>query len=173
MRKSRWKKDASTDSQDMSLNIASMADIFVVILVFLLKTVSGDGAGVQPSAPLTLPVGKGGDPMIEALKLEIAPQIVLIDGKPAVNLHDFQVQDQELEGPLKIKPLISALNEAKGRQLASTNLSKTPDGKKLEALKLTVMIDQNTPYSLIKQVLASSAGVGYSNFKLVVMKEAD
>jgi len=173
MKKSRWKKPADETSQDMSLNIASMADIFVVLLVFLLKSAAGSGAGVQPSAPLTLPTGKGGDEMIEALRLEIASSIIMVDSKPAVELNNFQLKPNDLESEIKITPLITKLNEAKSRQLASINFNKTEDGKKLEALKLTVMIDQDTPYSLIKQVLASSAGVGYSSFKLVVLKEQE
>lgn len=163
------KKAQAEESQDMSLNIASMADIFVVLLVFLLKTVSGAGAGVAPQSAITLPIGRGGGEMIEALRLEISPDVVLVDGKPAVTMKNFQLASRDSTDGAKIAPLIDALKIARGRQLASVS-EPGPDGKKVDP-KITVMIDQLAPYSLIKSILASAATVGYSNFKLVVLKE--
>lgn len=168
-KKGLYKKAQNEESQDMSLNIASMADIFVVLLVFLLKTVSGAGAGVAPQSAITLPTGRGGAEIIEALRLEISADVVLVDGKPVIAMKNFHVDPKDQPDGFKISPLVESLKISRGRQLASVS-EPGPDGKKADP-KVTVMIDQLAPYSLIKSILASAATVGYSNFKLVVLKE--
>ena len=54
-------------SEEMSLQITSMADIFVIILVFLLKSYATSSVNVNPMAGMSLPEAHAGDAPIEAL----------------------------------------------------------------------------------------------------------
>lgn len=152
--------------EDMSLNITAMADIFVVILVFLLKGYSTSVMNITPSAGLSLPSAFAEEQNIEALKVEIAETGVSIEGKPAVALthYDFNSVDRLPNGALK--PLAAAFETERKRQLI---IAKSNSDVEIDA-RVMVIADQHVPYVTIKAVLASAAVHGYTDFKLVVAK---
>jgi biopolymer transport protein ExbD len=152
--------------EDMSLNITAMADIFVVILVFLLKGFSSGAMSITPSAGLTLPNAFAEEQSVEALKLEIAEGAVSVEGQPAVALKEFAWTPDERQGNGTLKSLSAALEKARQRQLL---IAKANSDVKVDA-RVLVIADQRAPYSTLKAVLASAAVHGYTDFKLVVAK---
>src|SRR5262249_7431551 len=86
--------------EDMALQITSMADIFTIILVFLLQRYSIGLTTIAPSKDTVLPEAKANDEMKETLKLEIASDSILVDAKPAVQLTNFNFNgtDQIVNG---------------------------------------------------------------------------
>lgn len=153
-------------SDEMSLQITSMADIFTILLVFLLKSFSTSSVDLTPSAGITLPTGAGEATHYEALKVEIGPTGVVLENAPAVALKDFAWASGELETNGSLRALNAALEKARKRQLliAEKNSSVKIDSKVL------IVADQKTPYSTIKAVLASLAVNGFTDFKLAVVK---
>lgn len=151
---------------DVSLNITAMADIFTVLLVFLLKGYATGAVNVNPSAGLLLPEARAEVPSIEALKLEISTDGVQVEGKPVTTLKNFQVPSEELQGNGVIKSLGAALDLERKRQLL---IAKSNSDVKVDS-KIMVIADQRTPYSTIKSVLASAAVHGFTDFKLAVVQ---
>ncbi len=84
-----WKRKRVQQSDEMALQITSMADIFVILLVFLLKSYSSSSMALQPSAGIQLPSGNPGDVNIEALKVEIADGSILVEGQAVAKLNGF------------------------------------------------------------------------------------
>lgn len=141
--------------EQMELQITSMADIFVIILVFLLKSYSVEGLPYEPSVALNPPVAKGRVEKTEALKVEIAKDAVALGGKPVASMSAYKFGKLDEEGASTI--LRSALAKAKPTALAG------PKGS-----KLIVVADQGAPYETIKAVLASAASEGYLDIQLAV-----
>jgi biopolymer transport protein ExbD len=144
-------------NNDMVLQITSMADIFTILLVFLLKSFSTGASNITPASSLRLPESKKANPIADTLKLEISPKTILVDEKPVIALNQFQFEPLELENDGTPK----ALNEALKHQSSKNTLQKYP--------QMLILADQSTPYSTLKRVLASASGHGFVDYKLVVV----
>lgn len=167
-RKNRFTQ-APSKKQDVSLQITSMADIFTILLVFLLKSYSSSEATVSPVSQLTLPQTKAGSPPIETLRLEISSDSVHVGGKRVVPLQDFRFSPNEIAD---LGQLTDAIGLERGRQLASVNVMQIEgaDLKNKMDTRVTIMVDQKVPYQTLKKVMAVAAHQGFTDFKLAVVK---
>ncbi len=152
-------------SGELSLNITAMADIFMLILVFLLKGYTSGALGVSPSADVKLPAAFASKEHLEALKVEISKTAVQIEGKAAASLAEFKFAAGDVVENGVSKSLDGVFKVERQRQMliAKANEDVKPDAR------LIVMADKGTPYSTIKSVLASAAVNGYTDFKLAVI----
>lgn len=162
-KKSLFKKRHQTE--DMSLQITSLADIFVIILVFLLKSYS-TGATMSPAKGLLMPEAQAAEASIDALKIEIAEAGISVEGQPVAPLKSFRFESGELQGNGSSKTLSKALERERQKQLL---IAKGNSDVKVDP-KIVVISDQRVPYATIKSVLASAALNGYTDFKLAVVK---
>jgi biopolymer transport protein ExbD len=166
-KKSPLFKKRPLPSDEMALQITSMADIFTILLVFLLKSYATSALNVAPGAGLTLPSAQASETSFEALKVEISADSVNIEGKPAVVLKSFQFPTDDLQTNGASKNLNAVLEKERQRELL---IAKANSDVKVDP-KILVIADQKTPYSTIKSVLASAALNGYTDFKLAVVKD--
>ena len=158
--------------QDVSLQITSMADIFTILLVFLLKSYASGEAAVPPSSAIVLPTAKGSAPIAETLRMEISSDAVLVGGKRVVSLRNFRLDG---EAAAELQTLKAAIGQERGRQLASTGVTGTnpEEGGGLHSkldTRVTMLIDQKVPYQTLKKIMVAAAAQGYTDFKLAVVK---
>ena len=154
-------------SGEMSLNITAMADVFTVLLVFLLVGLSSGAVTIVPSAGITLPFASTEPVQIEALKLEISKSTVQVESKPVATLENYRYAAGDLAPDGTLKSLIDAIKIERQRQLALA--AANPDIK-LDS-RVVLIADEKTPYSTIKAVLASAAVQGFTDFKLAVINK--
>jgi biopolymer transport protein ExbD len=154
-------------TEEMTIQITSMADIFTIILVFLLKSYSTSSIQISPSPGLQLPLAQAGEAQVEALKIEISENTVQVENQPISTLKRFRFPAQDLQANGSSISLGASLALQKKRQLliAQSNSDVKADAKVL------VLADQRTPYQTIKSVLASAATYGFTDVKLVVAKK--
>jgi len=157
-------------NEDMSLQITSMADIFTIILVFLLKSYSTGVSNVSPSQGVLLPEAKAQPQMKDALKVEILKDSVLVDQKPAVGLKNFAFTDAAPKAT-------SATGEtgATGGDV-SAEISKAlmaqrknMTGNEIDS-HLLLLADQRTPYATLRRVMNSAASAGFVDLQLAVVQ---
>jgi biopolymer transport protein ExbD len=153
-------------SEDMALQITSMADIFTIILVFLLKSYATSAVNVTPSSGMKLPEAAGSEAQIEALKVEVSENAVQVEGQAVAKLNQFKFESKDLAQNGASKTLEDALEKERQRQLL---IAKANSDVKVDP-KILIIADQRAPYSTIKSVLASAALHGYTDFKLAVVK---
>jgi len=153
-------------SDEMTLQITSMADIFTILLVFLLKSYATSAVNVTPSQSLTLPQAGGGDTPVEALKLEVTATAIQVEGQPVLTLEKYRFAGGEVAPNGSSKTLAKALERERQRQLL---IAKANSDVKVDS-KILVVADQHVPYATLKSVLASAALNGYTDFKLAVVK---
>jgi biopolymer transport protein ExbD len=154
-------------SEEMSLQITSMADIFTIILVFLLKSYATGAENLAPSKGTTLPEAFASQASVEALRVEISEKAVLVEGQPVATLQAFGFDKSDVQQSTGAsKALTSALERERKRQLliAQSNTDVKVDPK------IVVISDQRAPYATVKSVLASAALTGYTDFKLAVAR---
>ncbi len=151
------KANTHKESGEMSLQITSMADIFTILLVFLLKGVASDAIQINPSNGTQLPMGIHTTPLAEtALQLEISKTGILVE-----------------------KEFVSAIDEANSTLPAlQQRLSKERERQKIIAQanntvkvdpRVIVISDQSIPFANIKPILRTLASQGYSEIKFAVV----
>ena len=144
----------------MALQITSMADIFMILLVFLLKSYSTSLSNIAPTAHLALPeVVKASGVPKDTLKIEVAKDTVIIDDKPVLALNNFEFSAEEQAGIAGGSPTITRILNEQRKKLPNANMDSA----------LVVMADQGTPYSTLKRVVASAAGSGFVDLQLLVV----
>jgi biopolymer transport protein ExbD len=159
--------EVSAGSQDMSLNITAMADIFTIILVFMLKSFGGGGVGSPPLSGLTLPTSdKGEAPTAEMIKLEISRGGVLVEGRQVARLENYRFAAEDLDEdgtsrPLKIAFALERARSTPGRKVATDDPTRA---------RMMVYMDRDVPYATVRKALASAAQAGFAKFRLVVQR---
>ncbi|HLD98639.1 MAG TPA: biopolymer transporter ExbD [Bdellovibrionota bacterium] len=168
MRSKVLKRFLSSDDQkeEMALQITSMADIFTIILIFLLKTFATGITTITPSQGMVLPqvVRMNQSQMKEAVKIEILPETILLDTKPVLRVHNFEIAPEQLaeSKTALVNPVSFTIIEAlvKVRTTAAAGHSTT---------HVVVLAHEDAPYSTVRTVMNSAASAGYGDLQLVVV----
>jgi biopolymer transport protein ExbD len=159
-KKSLLGKKKKKKPSDFALQITSMADIFMILLVFLLKSYATSITNIAPSAHISLPeIDQAQGIPKDSLKIEVGKDGVIIDDQQVLTLQNYQFNTDE-QGPGETSPTITKILNAERK--------KTPDANNDSAL--VVMADEGTPYSTIKRVVASAAGAGFVDLQLLVVQ---
>lgn len=153
-------------SPDMALQITAMADIFVILLVFLLKSFNSGVMTLNPSKGVQLPMAMGEEAYVEALKVEISESAILVENTPVTILKSFNFDQDKPQANGTLTSLSQAIKQYRERQLL---IAQANSDVKVDP-KILIVADQRAPYATIKAVLASAAIHGYTDFKLAVSK---
>lgn len=144
-----------------------MVDMFVILLVFLLKSYSTSPVNITPHGDLTLPNSTASKDPVDALKLVVSKAGIFVDDQKIVEMTDGQLKQGDVEA--NDTQFISALYKAldghaqKSRMIASENSELQFDGK------VIMQADRSLPYDLLRKVMYTSMLAGYSDVKLAVM----
>jgi len=150
------KHKAPKESGQMSLQITSMADIFTILLVFLLKGIASDALTISPSNGTRLPAGLNTTALSEpALQVELSEKGILIEKEFVADYKGFE------------KPFDERLSKEREKQKL---IAKSNDTVKDDA-RAILLSDRNVPFSTMKTVLRMLAKNGYSEVKFGVIKE--
>ncbi len=158
------KKPAGTE--EMSLQITSMADIFIILLVFLLKSYATGAISPTSAKGMLLADAQASDVAVDALKLEVTENAVLVEGQAVMPLQGFAFDPKDVQANGTSRQLSAAMEIQRKRQML---IAKGNSDVKIDP-KVIVIADKRVPYGTLKTVLASAAVHGYTDFKLAVVK---
>jgi len=149
------------------IQVTSMVDMFVILLVFLLKSYSTSPVNITPNDKLTLPASTSAKDPQDVLKLVVSKVGIFVEDKKVVDLKEgaLDVKDVDQSDTQFIRSLYSALDEAakKSRNIASLNSEVEFDGK------VIMQADRTLPYELLRKVMYTSMMAGYSDVKIAVV----
>ena len=150
--------------EEAKLNITSMMDMFTIILVFLLKNFSTEGAIVTPANNLTLPHSSVEKRAKEALGVKISRNGITVEDK-------LVLDETEYGKLLKQKEfMISLLHEALVNYAEEAKKMATISGKDFSA-EITIQGDVEIPYSVLTRVMYTCGQAGYPNMNLFVYRK--
>ncbi len=156
------KKDRS--SEELELQITSLADVLIVVLIFLIKSISTDLQDMEAiNVPqgVRLPTVHAADVGKDGLRVEVTESSVNVGGTAATALRSYRFHSDDLNRDLEQGGTSKALS-AVMQKLSHDSAFKDKD--------VWVVADSRAPYRTIQTVLASAAVNGFSNFKLAVIK---
>ena len=149
------------------IQITSMVDMFVILLVFLLKSYSTSPVTINPSADLTLPASTSTKDPVDALKLVVSKKGIFVDDKKIVDITqgNVDIKDVDASDTNFIRALYEALDAQaqKSKNIAKQNETVEFDGK------VVMQADRDLSYRLLRKVMYTSMMAGYSDVKIAVM----
>ncbi|MFL5813516.1 MAG: ExbD/TolR family protein [Bdellovibrionia bacterium] len=168
------------------LQLTSMMDVLVIIVVFLLKSYSASLNNFTSVPGIKLPISKSQDTPFESLAVIITPEAMTFENERILDFvqtaaaagsseagYAFKPTDLD-EGTRRIVPLYDALTKAreKAEILRSKSKARDDQGKPLpfEGV-LAIQADKRVQYDTIRKIMYTAAAAGYKTFRFLAMKK--
>lgn len=171
--------------EPFELQITSMMDILIIILVFLLKSYQTSTHSFSTLPGMQLPVSKSEDIPYDALHLIITPEALTFDNNRILEFvptadsvgtpeptYSFKKEDLDERG-LRIVPLFDALVKAKEQAevLRAKSAARDAEGKPLPFDGvLAIQADKRVSYEILRRVMYTAGAAGYTKFRFLAMK---
>lgn len=162
----RMLKNAQT-SKPVTLQLTAMVDMFTILVVFLLKSMSVTAIKLPPDE-LRLPTAFTGDEPKEALLIQIAPAFITVNDKKVAILENGKIKATDIAKddlymiPALEKELLAEAEKSKEIQKKTNSLVQ---------FKGTVFIQahKDLDYGLLKKVFYTSSVAGYGDLRLATI----
>lgn len=170
-------------SKAFGLQMTSLMDVLIIIVIFLLKSYGLSQMQVPQTDKLELPVSKAVETFGEGIVLIISKDQITIDSEAVLQFEgDYKENKFTLPANVVdnssanrgIMPVYDALKKKKDD--FETLASRAPQPQEAEKKwkgDLLVQADKQAPYSLIRQVMFTAGMAGYRTFRLTVEKQAE
>lgn len=150
------------------LNITPMMDMMTILLVFLLKQFSVQASAASTTEGLVLPSSSIEQQRDIAVNITVTQSAVLVEGDAVTTVRagavDPSVKRDGANG-YYITPLVDVLTKHANRLKKIAAMGGTAfDGTAM------ILVDKNTPYRLLTEVLYSAGQAEFKNYHLVVIK---
>jgi len=142
------------------LNLTSLMDVFTILVFFLLVN-SATTEVLQQPKQITLP-----DSVVEAKPREtvvifVGREDVLVQGVPVARIADIEATDSP-----EIEPISARLAELSASVIGVSTQAVA------ESQEVTVLADKSVPFSVVKKIMATCTGQGYTRVSLAVVQKA-
>ncbi len=151
-------------AEEAKLNITSMMDMFTIILVFLLKNFSTEGAIVTPADNLTLPESTVEKRAKESLSVKVAKTSIVVENNLVIDEKAYAELSRQKE--FLITPLYELLLKYSEEARKMSKIS----GKEFSG-EITIQGDVEIPYNILTRVMYTCGQAGYPNMNLFVYRQ--
>lgn len=148
------------------IQITSMVDMFVILLVFLLKSYSTSPVNITPKEGLRLPESTSNVDPVDVVKLIVSRDAVFVEDEKVIDLSEGKLNAVDLDksDDQFIRKLYEALDQhaEKAKAISELNEEFVFDGK------ILLQADRDLNYDVLKRVMYTSMMAGYADVKLAV-----
>ena len=141
------------------MNLTSLMDVFTILVFFLLVN-SGSVEVLDAPKEVQLPESKVEAKPRETVVIFVGKEEVLVQGTPVARIADIQAMTDE-----RIEPIGVRLAELKGSVIGLSTQAVA------ESQEVTVLADKSVPFSVLKKIMASCTGQGYTRVSLAVVQK--
>jgi len=154
------KSKKNLGKEEGTLNLNSMMDMMTIILLFLLKSFSTEGALVTPSEQLRLPVSIQGEHPKKQVTVSIAKDVLMVNDQPLMEIKNINPEQ------MMISPLAAKLAEyaAKERDL------EVEVGKEFTH-EVIIEGDQKIHFDILLKVMFTCSKSDFYKMRLLTIKK--
>jgi len=156
-------------SGNFKIQITSMVDMFIILLVFLLKSYSTSPVNITPNAQLRLPSSTSAVDPVDVLKIVVSKKAIFVEDNKVADITDSHIDQASIDktDPQFIRPLYEELDKKaqKAKDISKVNDTVAFDGK------VMMQVDKALPYSVLQQIMYTSMLAGYYDVKFAVMSK--
>jgi biopolymer transport protein ExbD len=140
------------------INLTALMDVFT-ILVFFLLVHSGQSETLDTPKQIQLPESAVESKPRETVVIFVSPEEVVVQGEPVISMADL------LGSQGRIEPISARLAALRGAVIGrSTQVVAASQ-------EVTVLADKSIPFDVIRRVLSTCTGEGYTNISLAVVQK--
>jgi len=148
------------------IQITSMVDMFVILLVFLLKTYSTSPVNITPKEGLRLPESSSLTDPVDVVKMVVSRDGIYVEDKKVLDLDKGKLlaNAADANDPTFLRPLFEELDK---RAKLAKDISKVNDSFEFDG-KVLMQADRDLEYEVLQKVMYTSMMAGYADVKLAV-----
>ena len=151
--------------EPIDVDITSLLDILVILLVFLLKSYNSSGVTLTIPKGITLPNSESSTLNNAGVMIQVSKDKIWVDTETILDSENAPKNIYD-HGGLRIIPLFNELVKKKEH---IKNISKqAPQAKPFSGIA-NLIIDKSLKYSYVKKIMYTCAAAGYKEYKFVVM----
>ena len=169
MKKQIRKRVRRKKTKAMDIDITSLLDILVVILIFLLKSYSSSTVIINVPDEINLPRSNSQSINQEGVTLQVSSNRIFVDDTEVASL-DNPKGMFESGNPLTIIPLY---NELVRKREDTQNLAKTIEGASPFSGMVNLVMDKSVKYDFLRKLMFTCGEAGFVKFKFVVLSNAE
>lgn len=161
----------SSDSGDsLSLNLMPMLDIFSILITFLLMSYSTDPVSYDTNAGMELPESNTLAALDETPAIVVTKTAILVNDKQVATIQGGDVpESQRSQGAIfpvfkELEKLAEANKRILGRKLS--------DLEKAKISTLTMEMDQEHRFKLMKRIMLAAQQAEFITFKMMVARQS-
>lgn len=183
--RTRLRRKNKQRSMAFKLQLTSLMDILIILVVFLLKSYALSDMSVVREDKIEVPVTSAKAVFGEGWHLIVSREKIIFDNEEVLTFigdpeeRKFELPEEVQNDPKRqeygLRPLYDALYKAKEDwetlKLRAGDVAKE-DEKKWKG-ELLVQADRDAPYDLLRKVMFTAGMAGYKKFRLVLEKRAE
>jgi len=189
----RFRRGRKKIHKDFELQLTSMLDILVIILVFLLKSYTTSTNSMASIKGMELPVSKSLESPQDTIHLMVTPQAIFISGltdskpeytKPVVEfkqtaeslnsaLPSYEFKKEDLKDGV-ISPLYTILDQAAldAKNLRLSSSFRDQDNNPLPFNgTLAIQADKRVKYDILRRIMFTAGQAGFGTIRLLARQE--
>ena len=147
------------------LDITSLLDILVIMLVFLLQSTNSTGIIMTVPKGVELPSSLSATPNNEGIVVQVSPTTIWVEDKEILNI-DEDIKSKIDQGGRRLIPLFNEL--VKRKETIKLAQRSSPQAKEFGGV-VNLIVDKTIKYSFVKKLLYTCAEAGFKEYKFVVM----
>lgn len=157
------------NSEEITLNIMPLLDIFSILILFLLMNFSTEPAQVDLKDGVQLPESKIEVALDDVPRVVVGTSYITVGDKKILDFPTGQIPTEKLQKGM-IEPLYQELKQLH-EELTHKIKEIDPSFSSIKSPSLVLEVDKSVKFRLIKQVMLSAQQADFIEFKLMVSKE--
>lgn len=150
----------------IDLDITSLLDILVILLVFLLKSYSSSGQVINVPKDITLPISESQMISSSGTIVQVSANSLWVDNKEILTYSKNKSIKSAMDRSRRIIPLLTNLRKRKAEIERLAKLA--PKAQKFTGT-INLLVDKSIKYSFLQKIMHTCASAGFSKFKFVVL----
>lgn len=142
------------------MNLTSLMDVFTILVFFLLTNSSSDEA-LQSPREITLPDSVVESKPRQTVVIMITETDILVQGKVVADTRDLLKSRRKI-----VVPIANRLIQLRDSVIGSS--TKTAS----ESKEVTILAHKTIPFKILKKIMGTCSGAGYSKISLAVIQKA-
>lgn len=142
------------------LNLTSLMDVFTILVFFLLVN-SATTEVLQQPKQISLPDSVVESKPRETVVIFVGKEDVLVQGVPVARVADIEAMEDPEVAPISVR--LAELSE---------NVIGLSTQNVAESREVTVLADKSVPFSVVKKIMSTCTGQGYTRVSLAVIQKA-
>ena len=147
------------------LDITSLLDILVILLVFLLKSYSASNVIINIPKNISLPSSDSREINTEGVMVQVSSDKIWVDDEQVLSTNDSESRIYDEDG----MRIIALYNELVKKKDAYKLTQKAVQGNQKFTGNVNLIVDKQVKYSYLKKLMYTCASAGFKTYKFVVL----